>query len=202
MKRLSTIFGSVAQVKIMRLFLSNPEEIWEAKDVAQKTKTTSATARKIIPRLLSADMIQRKSFFKGVAVRGKRKLKKKRVMGYTLNPKFPHLSGMQQLLIGNEKLNKDILKKISKTGSVKLLLISGVFLQDPESRVDMVIVGDRFKQNKLDEVIKLAESELGKELRYAFFETDDFKYRLNVYDRLIRDILDYPHEKVVNKLGL
>jgi len=34
----------------------------------------------------------------------------------------------------------------------------------------------------------------------AFFETEDFVYRLNIYDRLVRDILDYDHIVVVNKL--
>jgi hypothetical protein len=43
---------------------------------------------------------------------------------------------------------------------------------------------------------------VGKELRYAFFSTDEFKYRMSMYDKLVRDILDYPHKVLLDKLGI
>jgi hypothetical protein len=46
------------------------------------------------------------------------------------------------------------------------------------------------------------EAEIGKELRYAYFSTDEFRYRLSMYDKLIRDILDYPHRVLLDKLGI
>ena len=49
--------------------------------------------------------------------------------------------------------------------------------------------------------MKIIESEIGKELRYAYFSTEDFQYRLSMCDKLTRDILDYPHKKILNKLG-
>lgn len=85
---------------------------------------------------------------------------------------------------------------------MKLILTAGVFQHDPESRVDILVVGDNIKQGMLVSAISALEAELGKELRYAAFETADFKYRLGVYDKLVRDILDYPHQKILNKLGL
>ena len=44
-------------------------------------------------------------------------------------------------------------------------------------------------------------SRLGRELRYALLSSDDLLYRLTVSDRLIRDVLDYPHRIVLDKLG-
>jgi hypothetical protein len=43
---------------------------------------------------------------------------------------------------------------------------------------------------------------MGKEIRYSAFETGEFQYRLGMYDKLIRDVLDYPHETVLDKLGV
>ena len=51
-------------------------------------------------------------------------------------------------------------------------------------------------------MIKNIESEIGREIRYAVFDTPDFQYRYNMCDKLIRDVLDYPHEKVIDKLGI
>jgi len=97
---------------------------------------------------------------------------------------------------------KELVKKLGKVGNLKLILISGVFLHDQDARVDMLIAGDDLSQAKLKQTISLIESELGKELRYAAFETADFQYRLGVYDKLIRDILDSHHKKILNKLGI
>jgi hypothetical protein len=46
------------------------------------------------------------------------------------------------------------------------------------------------------------EADIGKELSYAVCDTADFVYRLNAYDKFIRDVLDYPHETIVDKLGV
>jgi hypothetical protein len=51
-------------------------------------------------------------------------------------------------------------------------------------------------------VIKRLEGEFGREIRYALFSTSDFRYRLGVYDRLIRDVFDYPHRLLLDKIGL
>ena len=51
-------------------------------------------------------------------------------------------------------------------------------------------------------MIEGLEAEIGKELRYAAFETGEFNYRLGMYDKLVRDILDYPHTVVLDRLGL
>ena len=66
----------------------------------------------------------------------------------------------------------------------------------------MLVVGDNLRRSQLDRIIKNMEAEIGKELNFASFETADFQYRLGMYDKLVRDILDYPHQKLVDKLGL
>ena len=50
------------------------------------------------------------------------------------------------------------------------------------------------KKSKIEEEIRKLEAEIGTELKYSVFDTKDFIYRLNMYDKLVRDILDFPHE--------
>lgn len=45
-------------------------------------------------------------------------------------------------------------------------------------------------------MIKGLESEIGKELDYVVFDTKEFMYRMEMYDKLVCDILDYPHIKL------
>ena len=57
-------------------------------------------------------------------------------------------------------------------------------------------------RHALFDLLKEIEAEVGKELSYAVFASDDFIYRLNICDKFIRDVLDYPHQKILNKLGI
>ena len=46
------------------------------------------------------------------------------------------------------------------------------------------------------------ESELGKSVQHTLMDTEEFRYRLDMYDRFLRDILEYPHEKLINKFDI
>jgi hypothetical protein len=83
---------------------------------------------------------------------------------------------------------------------VGLFIVSGIFLHDNDRTMDLMIVRDRLNRKLIERRIKELEAEIGKELRYAIFENEEFMYRLNMYDKLLRDVLDYPHEKLINKI--
>ena len=193
METLSRLFGSEAKVKIMRLFLFNPEHVFDIRDIVLRTKANSARVRKETSVLEKIGLVKRRIITR----------KKAKGHSYVLNPNFAYLLPLQNFLINVEPLNpKEIIKRITKLGTIKLIIIAGVFIQEPESRIDLLIVGDHVKKGILEKAIKTIESEIGKELRYAYFTTEDFKYRLSMFDKLTRDILDYPHRKVLNRLGI
>jgi hypothetical protein len=191
METLSKLFGSEAKVKIMRLFLFNPERVFGSSEVAERVKAPIGHVRREISLLEKAGLIK---------IRIQNGSKKK---GYCLDSHFVYLQPLQNFLINIEPLHpKEISRRIGKLGSIKLILVAGVFMQEPESRVDMLVVGDHVKKATLEHTMKILESEIGKELRYAYFTTEDFEYRLSMCDKLTRDILDYPHKMILNKLGV
>ena len=205
METLAKLFGSVARVKVMKLFLLNPDQIFGSMDVSDRTKTTSAISRKELNLLDKINFIKKKSFIEEIEKKkdGKIKIEKKKVYGWALNEDSPFLAPLQNLLVeGGSLKSKEIVDKLKKVGSLKLLIISGVFIQDLNSRADILIVGDNLHEPSLERAIRTLESEVGRELKYVVFETADFRYRLGIYDKLLRDILDYPHKKLVNKLSL
>lgn len=200
---LSKLFGSEAKVKIMRLFLFNPDQPFSRSDISARAKVSLPVVRHETVLLRKMGMIKGKRFVVSVPVkRGKKTLmKRKKEGGWMLNSSFPYLPALQNLLI-NTVLFKhdDIIRKLNSVGRMKLVIVSGVFIHDADSRVDLLVAGDNIRFGALEGVIRIIESEIGKELRYAAFETADFHYRLGIYDKLIRDILDYPHKKILNKL--
>jgi len=185
MKAIANIFGGEAKVKVMRLFIFNPEVTYTASEATQRTKENSRVVRKQIQDLLKAGLL------------------KKRSGGFSLDKTYPYLRALENFLIDAGPItDKELIKKISRAGTIKLLIVSGFFIHNPETRVDLLVVGDHLKKGKLLSAISNIEAELGREVRYAAFETADFQYRLGLYDKLVRDILDLEHRKIVNKLGV
>lgn len=201
---LEKLFGSSAKVKIMRMFLFNPRSAYDSADIEKRAKVHRNNIRKEVALLENIGLLKKRHFFKTVEAkrRGKKVSYKKKTIGWTLNDDFFFLKPLQSFLIDSFPLkHADLCRRLNRTGKIKLLIIAGVFIQNPDSRVDLMIVGDNLKKNTLENTLRTMESEIGKELRYSYFDTEDFKYRLGMCDKLVRDVLDYPHEKVIDKIG-
>jgi len=177
MEILEKILGNSARVKIMRLFLLNRNKGFTSKDIVKRSRVSAAIVRRELRLLLSVGFV------------------KKRDVNWSYNSSFKYGEEFEDLLVRSDSLNKDtILNNFKKVGRVKLVIASGLFIKNHDSRVDLLIVGDKMKRGKIEEGIRKLEAELGAELSYAVFETEEFLYRLKMYDKLVRDILDYPHE--------
>ncbi len=202
MDTLEKLFGSPAKVRIMKLFLFHPDSVFDMEEVRRRTQAQTDKARKEVKSLEKIGLLKRRTVKKPRAQKQSTSSMKK-VSGWTLDPNFPYLKHLQGMLVHtNPFANKEIVQKFSGTGSIKLLVVSGIFIQDWESRVDLLVVGDNLKKAALSSTIRSLEADMGCELRYTVFDTNDFLYRMNVYDKLVRDILDYPHEKIVSKIDI
>jgi hypothetical protein len=204
METLTKLFGSAAKVKIIKLFVFNSNHPYDAKQIAERTKESVSKVRTELHNLDKMRLIHSRVFFKNVEARknGRKVTRKVKTTGWVLNDDFESLDPLRYFLVNTNHLtHKELIKKLSRGGALKLLIISGVFIQNAETRVDLLVVGDHLKRRVVENAIRTIEAEIGKEIRYAIFETAEFKYRLGMYDKLIRDILDFPHEKILNKFG-
>lgn len=194
METLAKLFGGQARVRIMRLFLLNNETNFEVEDIVSRSRVTKANVRKEINVLSTMGFIKQKTIIK----EGYRGAKKK-VTVWSLDTSFHYLSPLREILIDPTLLiQEDLPQRFKQVGKIKLMLVSGVFIGDSVSRADLLIVGDKLKKNILQQVIKSLEAEIGKELDYVVFDTEEFKYRLDMYDKLVCDIIDLPHEKLID----
>ncbi len=184
MDLLAKLFGGSAPVRLMRFFLFHPEGIYGTATLASKTSIVSASLKTPLARLKAADFL------------------KKRARGWSLNPEFPHMMSIKHLMLGNMLADVPVVSRVSKCGAVKLLVASGIFIEEEDSRTDLLIVADRIDEKTLAKAITHLEAECGTDIRYSAFSTKDFSYRMGMNDKLLRDIFDYPHRKLVNKLGI
>lgn len=184
---LSTLLGSSARVKLLRLFLFNPKESYSQSEAASRARVPSSAARTELNTYLRTKLIRSRTGQKG----GKR---------YMLNPQFLYLAAFQHLLLNLPTRGADIVRRLRSTGVIKLIMLSGIFADEYDARLDILIVGDKLSDTKIKSAIQKLEAELGKELRYVALTSEEFLYRMEVYDKLIRDVLDYPHIVALDRL--
>lgn len=175
---------------------------FDSKEVATRSKISSSATRRELSVLHSAQFIKRKAFIKEIQLKHG-KTKKKKTEGWGLNEKFPYSNELRLLLVDSNTMNRnELIKRFKPAGKIKLLVVAGIFTKDPESRLDLMIVGENLKRKIIELQIRNLEAELGRELSYAIFDTAEFAYRLDMYDKLVCDVLDYPHEMLVHQGGL
>ncbi len=189
----------------MRLFLFNQDASFTLKEMEGRAKSTKKDIKKELHNFMEVGLIKKRDVIKEIQKKKGKKVSVKKVqdVGYYLDQRFAYLQALKNLLI-TVSLHADdtLVKKFHGVGRLKLFVASGLFIQEWETRVDLLVVGDDLNLNKLDLVIKTIEAEVGKEITYSAFETSDFEYRYGMHDRLIRDILDFPHTTLVDKLEI
>lgn len=185
---LAKLFGSAARVKLLRLFLFNPRQQISIADAAAHARVDPVIVRREAATLSKIGLLRRTS-------RGAR-------THYTVNSDFRYLAALHGLLLNAPVRANDIQARLRSAGGLKLIIMAGIFVGDWDGRLDLLVVGDRMSDRVLRGRIRRLESELGKELRYASMSTQDFFYRFNMSDKLIRDVLDYPHTIALDRLNI
>ena len=126
-----------------------------------------------------------------------------KAVGYTLNKDFPELQALQTFLFETAPIDgKTVLKHLRKAGPLDFVCVAGIFVRDFESRLDVMLAMKKLSEKKAEAAIRSLESEIGIEIRYAAFSSEDIIYRVGMYDKLTRDVFDYPHQILVDKIGV
>ncbi len=182
-----TLFGSRVRARLLRLFILNPDTEFDPSTAAQKIGLKRPEVVKELAKLLKMGFISKK-------MRQGKKF-------YQVRGDFPFYLELKTLV---SKLNinakSDIFKKLKKAGEVKLILISGAFINYSKSKVDMVLVINSANKVKLKQIITQLEAEAGREIRYVLMNAEELHYRLNMLDRFLIEFLEGPYESVIDKV--
>lgn len=181
------LFGSKARARLIRFFLVNPGVAFSSADVAEKTLVPRPEVARELVRLTKMKLLFERS------QKGKKH--------FIANEEFPFYTELKSLV---SKLNihaqSQVFRKLKIVGEVKLILISGLFLNYPKSKVDMILVVNNVNRTKLKHAVTHLEAEVGREIRFVLMNSEELHYRLNMLDRFFIEFLENPYEEVTNKV--
>ena len=201
---LSTLINNSARAKLLRVFLFNDTRAFGLKDVAKSTSVTPKVAQREIDALSKMGVLKRGQVSITLAngtnrvVHGKQK-----GPAWTVNSAFKHIQALSKFVheVAPAPYRK-VVSALRETGRLSAIVLSGAFMGDPSRPIDLLVAADSIKEDRLEQAVKGLELIFGREIRYAVFSTPEFRYRLTIQDRLIRDTLDYPHLALLDRTNL
>lgn len=124
---------------------------------------------------------------------------KKRKQYFQINPYFPLYDELKDLVEEEKSVGRDeVSQLLRRLDQAKLAILSGVFTAQPHLPVDLLLVGDKMKRPKVARVVDEIERLAEQEINYVIMGSQEYDYRRMMSDRLIRDVLDNPHQIVFN----
>ncbi len=192
------LFGGNSKAKLWKIFSINSHKEFTLKQLIHLTKLKSD---KLLPDL-------RDFMRQGIVIASRKNIitpdaQKNNSVVYQMNPDFPLRQPITDLILSAVPRDKDrIVEHVQDLPRLKTILLSGFFIDatNHQSPIDMILIFDKIP-GQVTEVVAELERDLGRELKYAALDQEDFKYRHSIGDRLIRDVLDFEHIVAMDKMG-
>ena len=193
---LAKLFGSMARVKILKLFLLNSDSSYYIRQVSRHLNLQLNAVRRELENLETIGLLSSHQGSDDEMESGRTDRK-----FYQANKDFILFNEVRELIIKAQILcEKEFTEKLRKLGPIKLLILSGLFLNDKQAPVDMLIVGE-FSKDRVAKLVRELEVELVNEVNYAVLTEEEFRYRQQVTDVFLYSVLESKKIIVIDDRG-
>lgn len=202
---LTQVLENSLRARLLRLFFNAEEEAFSVDDIGRRARVhQKKTLEKELERLVEIGIVRTR--IEKVDTKGRGKTKHttiKKIKVWALDRECPHAQTLRAFVFETEaKLGREpeFLEKLRRVGRLRLVIASTSFFSGGSgATIDFLVVGEGLDEKKMEVILGAIEAEQGREIRYAAFSSKEYKYRLDVQDRLIRDLLDYPHTVLLDR---
>jgi hypothetical protein len=203
---LSKLFGSHSRVKILKAFLFHPDERYYIRQLSRDLSLQVNSVRRELENLEEFGLLLSETASgltgKEDEIIGEKSSDRQEKKFFRVNKDFHLFEDIKGLIIKSQLLHKDDFSKdLLKAGSIKLLILAGVFVNDFKSPTDVLIVG-KVNKDKLLKIIRDLEKELGREVNFTLLTATEFKYRRDIADIFLYDLLEKEKIIVIDEIGI
>lgn len=191
---LHNLFSSNTRVKLLKLFLFNPDKKFFVRELTRLLDEHLNSIRRELSNLEEIEFIkcvesdqallddQDDGFDNKISGKIQKKF-------YQTNQTFSYFNELKALFLKSEIISENEIKeKIKKVEGVGYFILTGYFTNS-ESPTDILAVGSFNSEEVLSLVAEL-EKMVGRELNYTVMDRDEFVHRLNLIDKFLYKILE------------
>ncbi|EKD62101.1 MAG: hypothetical protein ACD_52C00303G0001 [uncultured bacterium] len=187
MAKLSDLIISKVRVKLLKIFLAQPKEMFYVRELTRLTKEEINAVRRELLHLQSVGLLQSEK-------RGNR-------LYYLTRTAYPLYSELSNLLAKSTGVGKQIIKNRSRLGFIKYAFISQKLVRGSDRTqedVDLMIIGKTIMP-QISLLVKSLEKMLNTEINYSCMTEDEFHYRKSHMDPFIIKVLLQPRIMLVGE---
>ena len=202
---LSKFIGNPIRAKILRVFVFGQNQSFTIAQTARRAGISPRNAKREIRFLEELHILKRSKLTITLANASKRSVAagNQKEKSWTMNMEFRHALPLSKFVHEISPVHySTVVTSLKRGGKIAAVILSGAFVGDATRPADLVVAADAINEGRLDAAVRALEREFGREIRYAVFTTPEFRYRMTIQDRLIRDTLDYPHLVLLDKTRL
>ena len=203
---LASILGNGLRAKLFRIFIMNKDETFNPKNLSKSMKIRETHILEELSHMEEDGILKNKIGFYITETKRKKEARirrKNQFDGFVFNRKYKYRELLEELVTFTTPIEGEyFLRAFSRTGNVRLLVITGLFTRNNDASADLLIVGDNLNIQECEELIRKMENIFGRDIRYIHLESNEFMHRYNSSDKSIRNIIDYALYVSVNKLGI
>lgn len=189
MSTLEIFFGSKFFVRILKLFIQNPENIFTQSEVREKIKGKKDAVSGYLRQLSRVKFVISKN------TKGAKK--------YQLNQRFSHLPEIKRLVLKEVPIADNAVSgAIKKISEIRFAAVGGVLLGNQKGSVDLLAVSDNLNKSRFKKIVENLEAEIGQEVNFTLMDSKEFLYRFDLYDKFIMAMMEEPNMIIVNKMKL
>ncbi len=178
------LFGSKTRVKLLSLFLNNPNRPYYVREITRKIDEQINSVRRELSNLLAIGIVRSDS--------NNNRLYYEVNQGYQfyapLRAIFTNISLEVEPELGDSREDNELVKKLKATGNVQIAFETGTFVRDQNSGTDFFIMGD-VNRARVAKLIGELEQELGREINFTIMSPEEFNYRQRLNDRFLASVL-------------
>lgn len=195
---LEQLFGSQTRLKLLQIFLNNPEKQYFVRELTRLVGSQINAVRRELDNLSTLGLIKIIIQDEDIPKDGKKsklpvqknKMKYYRVVtGFLLYPDLKNLIRKNQSTIEQE-----LAVELQKIGPIQYLALTGKFVGMEHLPTDLLIVGS-VSADKCKKIISAYEKKLNNEINYTLMDANEFSYRRSVADKFLYSVLD--NKKIV-----
>jgi len=177
------------RLRLLRFFLVNSEEAYKIDEIEFNTKLRRVSLTSDLQALVKV------GFIEIVAIT-------KTTRAYQLNQEFKYNDALYNLVFDFKSLDKEaILEKIKKIGRLKLVTFTGIFIDEEDIEVDLLIVGDNLKPREVNKFLEEMNASFAEKLRVVVMDIEEFDYRKKMFDKFLHIVLDSNRITLLDKIS-
>lgn len=194
---IDALFGSKTRVKLLHLFMSNPDKSFYVREITRLIDEQINSVRRELSNMLNVGVVANDTVDNKLYYRVDKSYEFFEPFRDIFAPQAKPASGKSSKATSDTGETPSWQVHLTDLKGVRVAIAAGILVEGSASHVDLCVAGN-VSPVKFKQVVASIERAEGREINYSLMSYDEFYYRISVRDRFIMEILAGKHRVLVD----